>query len=72
MKQAKRRISAFVLGPALERAEKVNRHLSSIQLDLEGQHRFTKLMSNPPKPTEAMRQLGALPDFEGCPAVIKE
>lgn len=60
------RISACVLGTGAKRAEKVIRHFSSIQLDLEGQHRFAKLMSNPPKPTEAMKQLGALPDFEVC------
>lgn len=37
---------------------------SVIQLGEEGQRRFAELQSNPPAPTEAMKALGALPNFE--------
>lgn len=56
--------TAFVLAPAIERARQVIANYSAIQLTLEGQRRFAALMGNPPKPTEAMKALGELPDFE--------
>lgn len=56
--------TAFVLGPAAERAQQVIASHSAIQLGLEGQRRFAALMEQPPKPTEAMKALGELPDFE--------
>ena len=56
--------TAFVLAPAVERAQQVIANYSAIQLTLEGQRRFAALMNNPPKPTEAMKALGELPDFE--------
>ncbi len=56
--------TAFVLAPAVERAQQVIANYSAIQLTLEGQRRFAERMENPPKPTEAMKALGELPDFE--------
>ncbi|MEY4591687.1 MAG: hypothetical protein RIR18_582 [Pseudomonadota bacterium] len=55
--------TAFVLGPATERAQQVIAGYSAIQLNLEGQRRFAALMAQPPKPTPAMKALGELPDF---------
>jgi uncharacterized protein (DUF1778 family) len=57
-------VTAFVLGPAAERAQQVINNHSTIQLSLDGQRRFAELMQNPPAPTEAMKALGELPDFE--------
>jgi len=56
--------TAFVLAPAIERAQQVIANSSAIQLTIEGQRRFAKLMENPPKPTKEMKALGELPDFE--------
>jgi uncharacterized protein (DUF1778 family) len=56
--------TAFVLAPAIERARQVIASNSVIELTLDGQRRFAKLIENPPKPTEAMKALGELPDFE--------
>lgn len=57
-------VTAFVLGPAAERAQQVVANYSAIQLGIEGQRRFAELMARPPKPTPAMKALGELPDFE--------
>jgi uncharacterized protein (DUF1778 family) len=57
-------MSAFVLGAAVDKARNVISEHSVIALSLEGQRRFAELLANPPKgPTEAMKKLGALPDF---------
>jgi hypothetical protein len=37
---------------------------SSIELNPEGQRRFAALMACPPRPTEAMKALGKMLDFE--------
>jgi len=57
-------VTAFVLAPAAERAQQVIANFSAIQLSLEGQRRFASLMEQPPEPTEVMKALGELPDFE--------
>lgn len=57
-------VTAFVLGPAAERAQQVVANYSAIQLGIEGQRRFAELMARPPEPTPAMKALGELPDFE--------
>jgi uncharacterized protein (DUF1778 family) len=57
-------VTAFVLGPAAERAQHVVANYSAIQLGIEGQRRFAELMARPPVPTPAMKALGELPDFE--------
>lgn len=56
--------TAFVLAPAAERAQQVIANYSAIQLGVEGQRRFAALMKQPPEPTQAMKALGELPDFE--------
>jgi len=56
--------TAFVLVPAAERAQQVIANYTAIQLSLDGQRRFATLMEQPPEPTEAMKALGKLPDFE--------
>jgi uncharacterized protein (DUF1778 family) len=43
---------------------KILENLALIQLNPEGQRRFAELMEQPPKPTEAMKTLGELSDFE--------
>ncbi|WP_036244794.1 type II toxin-antitoxin system TacA family antitoxin [Methylobacter tundripaludum] len=57
-------VTAFVLGPAAERAQQVIANYSAIQLGIDGQRRFAALMNQPPEPTQAMNALGELPDFE--------
>ena len=57
-------VTAFVLGPAAERAQQVIANQTAIQLSLDGQRRFAALAKQPPKPTAAMHALGNLPDFE--------
>ncbi len=57
-------VTAFVLGPAAERANEVVANFATIQLSLEGQRRFAELLKNPHLPTEAMQKLGELPDLE--------
>jgi len=40
---------------------------TTIHLSLKGQQRFAEMTAAPPEPTEAMKALGALEDFEETP-----
>ena len=55
--------SAFLLNDAVKRAKKVLLEQSTIRLSRQTQLRFAELMQNPPKPTDAMKKLWALPDL---------
>ena len=55
--------SAFLLNDAVVRAKKVLMEQSVIRLSRDAQLRFAELMSNPPKPTDAMKKLCELPDL---------
>lgn len=57
-------VTAFVLGFAAEKAREVVSNYSMIQLSLDGQRKFAELLKNPPAPTQAMKELGELPDFD--------
>jgi uncharacterized protein (DUF1778 family) len=57
-------LTAFVLGPAVEKARKVLSEHATITLTKEGQLTLARILNGPPEqPTEAMRQLMALPDL---------
>ncbi len=56
-------LSAFVLGPAIERARAVLSSHATISLSKDGQAALVKLLANPPAPTEAMKHLMSLPDL---------
>ena len=57
-------LTAFVLGPAVDRANQVLREHAVIELSESAQARFVQLLKNPPAPTDAMRKLMEMPDFE--------
>lgn len=56
-------LSAFVLGPAIEKARAVLSSHATISLSKDGQAALVKLLANPPAPTGAMRDLMSLPDL---------
>ena len=56
-------LTAFVLGPAVEKARKVLNEHASISLAKQGQAALVQLLHAPPKPTKAMKNLMALPDL---------
>ncbi len=56
-------LTAFVLGPAVDRANQVLREHSVIQLSESAQAKFVKVLKNPKPPTRAMQKLMAMPDF---------
>jgi uncharacterized protein (DUF1778 family) len=56
-------LTAFVLGPAMDRARKVLSEHASIALTRDAQARLASLLLQPPEPTDAMRELMNLPDL---------
>ena len=56
-------LTAFVLGPAIEKARKVLNEHASIALAKQGQAALVQLLHAPPKPTRAMKELMAQPDL---------
>ena len=56
-------LTSFVLGPAIEKARKVLSEHASIALSQKGQVALTRLLRTPPQPTQAMKDLMALPDL---------
>ena len=56
-------LTSFVLGPAIEKARKVIQEHNSITLSKQGQVALVELLNTKPKPTKAMKELMALPDF---------
>ena len=56
-------LTSFVLGPAIEKARKVIQEHNSITLSKQGQVALVELLNTQPKPTKAMKELMALPDF---------
>jgi uncharacterized protein (DUF1778 family) len=56
-------LTSFVLGPAIEKARRVIQEHNSITLSKHGQAALVELLNAQPKPTKAMKELMALPDF---------
>jgi uncharacterized protein (DUF1778 family) len=56
-------LTAFVLGPAIEKARKVLNEHASISLAKQGQLALVQLLHASPRPTQAMTDLMALPDL---------
>lgn len=56
-------LTSFVLGPAIEKARKVVQEHNSITLSKQGQVALVELLNKQAKPTKAMKELMALPDF---------
>lgn len=56
-------ITAFVLGPAIEKARAVLASHAEIALSQQGQVALAALLANPPAPNDAMRALMDLPDL---------
>lgn len=56
-------LTSFVLGPAVEKARKVLSEHASISLSQKGQSALVQLLSQPQAPTQAMKDLMALPDL---------
>jgi uncharacterized protein (DUF1778 family) len=56
-------LTSFVLGPAIEKARKVIQEHDSITLSKQGQAALIQLLNSKQKPTKAMKDLMALPDF---------
>lgn len=50
-------LTAFVLGPAMDKARKVLSQYATISLTLEGQAKLAELIQQPTVPTDAMRAL---------------
>lgn len=56
-------LTAFVLGPAIEKARKVLNEHANIALAKQGQAALVQLLHTSPKPTRAMKELMALTDL---------
>lgn len=56
-------LTSFVLGPAIEKARKVLSEHASIALSQRGQAALVQLLAQPGTPTQAMKDLMALPDL---------
>jgi uncharacterized protein (DUF1778 family) len=56
-------LTSFVLGPAIQKARKVVQEHNSITLSKQGQVALVELLNKQAKPTKAMKELMALPDF---------
>jgi uncharacterized protein (DUF1778 family) len=56
-------LTAFVLGPAIEKARKVLSEHASIAIHQKGQLALVQLIQASPTPTRAMKKLMALPDL---------
>ncbi len=56
-------LTAFVINAAAERARAVLEEYARINLDAEAHARFAAALANPPQPTDALRDLMALPEL---------
>jgi uncharacterized protein (DUF1778 family) len=56
-------LTAFVLGPAMDKARKVLSEYANISLTREGQTKLANLLLQPTAPTDAMRELMNMPDL---------
>ena len=56
-------LSAFVINCATERARSVLAEMSLVKLNAEAHARFVQVLSNPPQPTAALKDLMALPEL---------
>lgn len=56
-------LTAFVLGPAMDRARKVLSEHANIALTREAQAKLASLLVQPAAPTDAMRELMNMPDL---------
>ena len=56
-------LTSFVLGPAIEKARKVLSEHASITLAKQGQLALVQLLQAQKRPTQAMKDLMALPDI---------
>jgi uncharacterized protein (DUF1778 family) len=56
-------LTSFVLGPAVEKARKVLSEHGSISLSQSGQAALVRLLAQPGTPSQAMKDLMALPDL---------
>lgn len=65
-------LTSFVLGPAIEKARKVLSDHASISLAKQGQATLVQLLKHPQPPTQAMKDLIALPDLPVRNAASKE
>lgn len=54
-------LTAFVLGPAMEKARKVVNDYTNISLTREGQAKLLSVLHTPAPPTDAMRDLMNMP-----------
>ena len=56
-------LTSFVLGPAIEKARQVLNAHAVIALSQQGQAALVRLIQTQPQPTQAMKDLMALPDL---------
>ena len=56
-------LTAFVINAAAERTRAVLEERARIELDAEARARFAAALANPPQPTDALRDLMALPEL---------
>lgn len=54
-------LTAFVLGPAMDKARKVVSDYTNISLTREGQAKLLSVLRTPTAPTDAMRDLMSMP-----------
>lgn len=56
-------LTAFVLGPAMDKARRVLSEYASISLSREGQAKLAELLQQPTAPTDALRALMNMPEL---------
>lgn len=56
-------LTAFVINSATDRARAVLAEMSTLKLNAEEHARFVQALSNPPVPTQALKQLMELPEL---------
>lgn len=56
-------LTAFILGPAMDKARKVLIEHANISLTRDGQVTLASLLLRPTPPTDAMRELMGMPEF---------
>ena len=56
-------LTAFILGPAMDKARKVLTEHASIALTRDGQVKLASLLLRPTPPTDAMRELMGMTEF---------
>jgi uncharacterized protein (DUF1778 family) len=57
-------LSAFVIASAMERARHILRDHSTIALSASGQAELARILQTPAEPTQAMKELRAMPRLE--------